>query len=54
MKVRCVKSFTLKGVLYVSGDKYDMPVKTATEYAEYFKKMRTAPKNKSKKAEENK
>jgi uncharacterized protein YjlB len=54
MKVRCVRSFTLKGVLYVSGDQYDMPAKQATDYAEYFEKMKAYPKNKAKKTEENK
>ena len=54
MKVRCVKSFTLTGILYENGAEYDVPAKTATEYAEYFEKMKAYPKNKAKKTEENK
>ena len=54
MKVRCVKSFTLTGILYEDGAEYDVLAKTATDYAEYFEKMKTTPKNKSKKTEENK
>ena len=54
MKVRCIKEFTLAGMLYVKGDEYDLPAAKATDYAEYFEKMKTTPKNKSKKTEENK
>ena len=54
IKVRCSKGFTLKGTLYVEGEAYDMPLAEATDYAEYFEKMKTAPKNKAKKTQVNK
>jgi hypothetical protein len=54
IKVRCIKGFTFKGALYVEGEAYDMPLAEATDYAEYFEKMKTAPKNKAKKTQENK
>lgn len=58
MKVRCIKTFTLKGVLHGLGGEYDVPAKEATDYAEYFEKVETKqtakPKNKAKKTEENK
>ena len=54
IKVRCIKGFTLKGTLYVEGEAYDMPLPEATDYAEYFEKMKAPPKNKAKKTGENK
>jgi len=54
VKVRCIKEFTLGGKLYSRGDEYEMPAKQATDYGEYFEKMKSPPKNKAKQTEENK
>ena len=54
MKVRCIKEFTLAGTLFEKGGEYEMSVGQATDYAEYFEKMKVAPQNKAKKTKVNK
>lgn len=56
MKVRCIKSVTIgaMNLAFVEGKEYDIPAKEANAYSEYFEKMKTTPKNKAKKTEENK
>jgi len=54
VKVKCVKGFTLSGVFYEDGEEYEMTVAVATDYAEYFEKMKAPPKNKAKRTKENK
>tara|TARA_R100001530_G_scaffold65740_1_gene47055 strand:+ start:534 stop:701 length:168 start_codon:yes stop_codon:yes gene_type:complete len=54
VKVKCVKGFTLSGVFYEADQQYEMPAAVATDYAEYFEKMKAPPKNKAKKTKENK
>ena len=54
VKVKCVKGFTLKNIKYVKDEEYEMPLAQATDYSEYFEKMKAKPKNKSKATEENK
>ena len=40
MKVTCIRSVTLGalGLAFVDGEKYDVPIKVANDYKEYFKK----------------
>lgn len=56
MKVTCIKSVTIgaMNLAFVEGKEYDIPAKDANAYSEYFEKMKTTPKNKAKKTEENK